>query len=436
MDADFPLSDAAYDDIFAVAALRPIQKDLDLDALPPPLSSVAHPNPGVVPQSLPSLAPLLQQYPAPNPNSNSDNSQIHGQLQQHPHNIPGHTINILHSLSTQPQAPSPANAYITPRTSLPCSHPQARAEPGRHLDNRQSQAAYLPPASRALPPPRPLPPALSFLLSEFSSTPDNRGTSFYNNPDPACNTNLATGSHAPGLFITPHRSDREPNSDDFLNELASGDFSSPSLPPQTPRHLGNLLSPSRNNYNNAMPSRRDESAAEGSRRRSRGTSHNIVSLPTLPPQSSGAPKRKREDGLEIRTHKRKAHVLPSSDDEKDPFGDDNFMDVVDLADTEEVPESMRAKPRPKNEIKLSAFQCVICMDNVTGLTVTHCGHLFCSECLHSALTIDPTKRTCPVCRQKIDKAPIGGKWTTKAKGYYPLELKLVTKKSLGKRAAQ
>ncbi|KAJ4398774.1 hypothetical protein N0V85_006198 [Neurospora sp. IMI 360204] len=151
-----------------------------------------------------------------------------------------------------------------------------------------------------------------------------------------------------------------------------------------------------------MPSRRDGSAAEGSRRRSRGTSRNIVSLPTLPPQSSGAPKRKREDGLEVKTNKRKAHELVSSDDEKDPFGDDNFMDVVDLADTEEVPESMRAKPRPKNEIKLSAFQCVICMDNVTGLTVTHCG----------------------------------GKWTTKAKGYYPLELKLVTKKSLGKRAAQ
>ena len=75
-------------------------------------------------------------------------------------------------------------------------------------------------------------------------------------------------------------------------------------------------------------------------------------------------------------------MLVSSDDEKDPFGDNNFMDVVDLADTEEVPESMRAKPKPKNEIKLSAFQCVICMDNVTGLTVTHCGKLFSLPCLY------------------------------------------------------
>ncbi|KAK1774524.1 hypothetical protein QBC45DRAFT_35293 [Copromyces sp. CBS 386.78] len=419
MDDDFPLSDAAYDDIFA---------DLDPDALPPPLSSVAHPNPGGVPQSLPSLAPLLQQYPAPNQNASSDNSQIH--------NLPGQTTNTLPSLSIQLQGPSPANSYTTSRTPLPCPHPQARSEPGRYLDNRQSQPAHLPPASRALPPPpRPPPPSLSFLLSGSSSTPDNRGTSFFNNTNPAFSTNLATGSRAPGLPVNTHRSDREPDSDDFLNELASRHFSSPSLPPQSPRHLRDLLSPSRHNFN-TMPSRRDESAAEGSRRRSRGASHNIASLPTLPPQSSGAPKRKREDGLEFRTNKRKAHVLVSSDDEKDPFGDDNFVDVVDLADTEEVPESMRAKPKPKNEIKLSAFQCVICMDNVTGLTVTHCGHLFCSECLHSALTIDPTKRTCPVCRQKIDKAPSGGKWTTKAKGYYPLELKLVTKKSLGKKAAQ
>ncbi|KAA8628948.1 hypothetical protein SMACR_06687 [Sordaria macrospora] len=418
MDDDFPFSDAAYDDIFA---------DLDPDAIPPPLSSVAHPNPGGIPQSLPSLAPLLQQYPAPNQNFNSDNSQVH--------NIPGQTTNTLPSLSIQLQGCSPANLYTTPRNSLPCPHPQTRSQPGRYLDNCQSQPAHLPPASNALPPPRLLPPSLSFLLPGSSSTPNNRGTSFFNNTHPTFSTNLAIGSRAPGLPVTTHRGDREPNSDDFLNELASRDFSSPSHPPQTPRHLRDHLSPSRHNFN-TMPSRRDESAAEGSRRRSRGASHHIASLPTLPPQSSGAPKRKREDGLETRTNKRKAHVLVSSDDEKDPFGDNNFMDVVDLADTEEVPESMRAKPKPKNEIKLSAFQCVICMDNVTGLTVTHCGHLFCSECLHSALTIDPTKRTCPVCRQKIDKAPSGGKWTSKAKGYYPLELKLVTKKSLGKRAAQ
>lgn len=118
------------------------------------------------------------------------------------------------------------------------------------------------------------------------------------------------------------------------------------------------------------------------------------------------------------------------------FGD-KFLDeheVVDLVDKEEVPEIRPQKP--KNYVKLSALNCVICMDDVTDLTVTHCGHLFCSACLHSALNIDATKRVCPICRQKIDSLPSNGKWSTRAKGYYPLELKLMTRTALGKRAAQ
>jgi len=48
--------------------------------------------------------------------------------------------------------------------------------------------------------------------------------------------------------------------------------------------------------------------------------------------------------------------------------------------------------------------------------------------------MDRTKRVCPICRQKIDK-PSGAenKFGARAKGHYPLELKFVTKKSLGKK---
>ena len=64
------------------------------------------------------------------------------------------------------------------------------------------------------------------------------------------------------------------------------------------------------------------------------------------------------------------------------------------------------------------------------------GHLFCNECLHSSLHVDMSKRVCPICRQKIDQRPAGGgSWGRTAKGFYPLELKLTTKKSLGKRTA-
>ncbi|TDZ71818.1 hypothetical protein CTRI78_v001803 [Colletotrichum trifolii] len=75
-------------------------------------------------------------------------------------------------------------------------------------------------------------------------------------------------------------------------------------------------------------------------------------------------------------------VLPKTE-EDDIFGDGKKMskgkakddqgeDIIDLADSNEVPQEMLA-PKEDKRIKLSGFQCVICMDDVTGLTVTHCG---------------------------------------------------------------
>ena len=46
--------------------------------------------------------------------------------------------------------------------------------------------------------------------------------------------------------------------------------------------------------------------------------------------------------------------------------------VIDLVDRDEVPEEPEPE-KEKNTIKLGTFQCVICMDDVKDLTVTHCG---------------------------------------------------------------
>ena len=56
------------------------------------------------------------------------------------------------------------------------------------------------------------------------------------------------------------------------------------------------------------------------------------------------------------------------------------------------------------------------------------GHLFCSECLHSALHIDNMKKTCPVCRTKVDPKEKKGK---NQKSYYHLELKIMTANKKG-----
>lgn len=60
--------------------------------------------------------------------------------------------------------------------------------------------------------------------------------------------------------------------------------------------------------------------------------------------------------------------------------------------------------------------------------------MFCAGCLHSALTVDPMKRVCPVCRQRIDKeAANGDPFGPRAKGYFALQLKMMSKKELEKK---
>ncbi|KAI1813905.1 hypothetical protein GGS20DRAFT_445833 [Poronia punctata] len=121
-------------------------------------------------------------------------------------------------------------------------------------------------------------------------------------------------------------------------------------------------------------------------------------------------------------------VFSFSDSDLDSLFDGD-VENIDLSNVDTVPESFMA-PKVDNRVKLGKFQCVICMDNTTAITVTHCGHLFCSECLHSALYIDDIKRPCPVCRTKVDP-----KKPKAVKSFYHLELKVMTAKKKGKQLA-
>lgn len=62
------------------------------------------------------------------------------------------------------------------------------------------------------------------------------------------------------------------------------------------------------------------------------------------------------------------------------------------------------------------------------------GHLYCASCLHQSLSVDATKGKCPMCRQKLDTKPRES-YNSKTKGYWPLELKLMTATRKGKRKA-
>lgn len=111
----------------------------------------------------------------------------------------------------------------------------------------------------------------------------------------------------------------------------------------------------------------DEPSQASKRRRASQASSR--SIPTTP----GSRKRSRYQ-----------NVFDDDDDDDDVFGDNNTKkgqaqeddsDVIDLASSDEVPES-QSVPKEDKRIKLSKFQCAICMDSATGLVVTHCGMWF------------------------------------------------------------
>lgn len=61
------------------------------------------------------------------------------------------------------------------------------------------------------------------------------------------------------------------------------------------------------------------------------------------------------------------------------------------------------------------------------------GHLFCADCLTTALQTEAQRHKCPICRQKIESKPREA-YKASTKGYWPLELKLMTTTRKGKKA--
>ncbi|KAF4634333.1 hypothetical protein G7Y89_g3780 [Cudoniella acicularis] len=176
----------------------------------------------------------------------------------------------------------------------------------------------------------------------------------------------------------------------------------------------------------------------------------FVDLTESSPPSNNMPpsrKRKAEDGGQGRVRKtaRASASRATSTPKRSASVDLDKVEVVDLADVEneaqynELAAKQQAELIKKQQqdeatrpVRLADFNCIICMDNPTDLTVTHCGHLFCSECLHQALYAGD-KRSCPVCRTAISTTLVGGQKKQPKNGVYALEMKLMTANRKGKR---
>ncbi|OBT63408.1 hypothetical protein VE03_07184 [Pseudogymnoascus sp. 23342-1-I1] len=147
------------------------------------------------------------------------------------------------------------------------------------------------------------------------------------------------------------------------------------------------------------------------------------------------PKRKKDIG---------ASIEGAKEDHKEDKPNDKVeeLDLIDAEDDTSYAEVMRKrqedliKQQRQAELdkpqKLATTQCVICLDQPDDLVITHCGHMFCSACLHGALNVGTGKRSCPVCRTAIGAPKKDGKQPRT--GVFHLSMKLMTKKQ-GKKPA-
>ncbi|KAL2752790.1 hypothetical protein ACRALDRAFT_213148 [Sodiomyces alcalophilus JCM 7366] len=201
---------------------------------------------------------------------------------------------------------------------------------------------------------------------------------------------------------------------------------------QPPNRRSPRMPPARKRPASSAENPVEAEAPSQSAKRRRASQASLRSNPTTP---------------RARKSSRHQNVFDDDDDDDDIFGDkktkkgqeqEDDSDVIDLATSDEIPEPQRV-PKEDKRIKLNKFQCAICMDSATGLVVTHCGiadyvsagHMFCSECLQSALDMESTNKKCPICRQKIDHKDRNA-YNSKTKGFWHLELKCMTARKLAK----
>ena len=169
-----------------------------------------------------------------------------------------------------------------------------------------------------------------------------------------------------------------------------------------------------------------------------GVGRSVRQRPSTPPKSSRSTpgsKQKLEEAITV--------DLVGIEDE------DQYEEFKAKEQAEAIKQ--RQQEEANKPAKLADFECIICMEKPTDMTVTHCGmsrsyfldvmstnydlgHLFCSECLHQALYTGNAKKCCPVCRAVINCSQIGkGDQKKQPKnGIFAVEMKLMTANKKGK----
>ncbi|KAF2863214.1 hypothetical protein K470DRAFT_262332 [Piedraia hortae CBS 480.64] len=117
-------------------------------------------------------------------------------------------------------------------------------------------------------------------------------------------------------------------------------------------------------------------------------------------------KRRRSVKATTSTSPSAAATAPPSPLEAEPAGDDpQGEDEALRAEQLKSLTAQQTDAQPNSRLKIGQRTCIICMETFTNITVTHCGHIYCHECLLQALKIGERNAAgighCPMCRQTV-----------------------------------
>ncbi|TKA41268.1 hypothetical protein B0A54_06170 [Friedmanniomyces endolithicus] len=91
------------------------------------------------------------------------------------------------------------------------------------------------------------------------------------------------------------------------------------------------------------------------------------------------------------------------------------IETLDLTGAAPPPKpiSTTSTPTTQRPPRISALTCIICMEPYTNATTTACGHIYCHECLTTALKTGERNSesgvgSCPVCRKAVSRRKAGG----------------------------
>ena len=143
----------------------------------------------------------------------------------------------------------------------------------------------------------------------------------------------------------------------------------------------------------------------------------LTNDPSSPPAATTAhhtrpPKRRASSppAGNSRTNKRSHPLLTSADQEIEEINltNENPSAEEELLQAQQKDAIAAQSGNSDGPTTIGKQTCIICLDSFTNAATTHCGHIFCHECLTQALIAgekasDRGVGNCPVCRKAISR---------------------------------